>query len=262
MPAQKIHDGKKNNMIELKNITKTFNRGKPDEVPALKDLSLNIGQGEFVVLIGSNGSGKTTLLNIIAGAAFPTIGSVRFDGREVTRLPEHKRSRWIARVFQNPLSGTAPDLSILDNFRLAALRTGRKRLTIGVNEAFAKKVRDRIATLGMGLENKVEQPMGSLSGGQRQALTLLMSVMDNTEILLLDEPTAALDPRSARLILQTADQLIREYRLTTIFITHTLKDAHQYGNRLIQMAEGRIVRDLDAGTKDQLSVTDLFGWFD
>jgi putative tryptophan/tyrosine transport system ATP-binding protein len=249
-------------MIELTHIDKTFNKGKPDEVPALKDISLSIRKGEFVVLIGSNGSGKTTLLNIIAGAAFPSGGSVCFDNKDVTRLPEHRRSRWIARVFQNPLSGTAPDLSILDNFRLAALRTGRKRLTIGINEAFARRVRDRIATLGMGLENKVDQPMGSLSGGQRQALTLLMSVMDNTEILLLDEPTAALDPRSARSILQTAEQLIREFHLTTIFITHTLKDAHQYGNRLIQMAEGKIVRDMDAAAKNQLSVTDLFGWFD
>jgi putative tryptophan/tyrosine transport system ATP-binding protein len=248
-------------MISLKNIQKTFNKGKANEVTAIADLNLEIQKGEFVVLIGPNGSGKTSLLNIIAGAEFPTIGAVRFDDADVTRLPEYRRSRWIARVFQNPLSGTAPELSILDNFRLAALRTSPKKLKIGINEAFANKVKEQIATLGMGLENKVEQPMGSLSGGQRQALTLLMTVMDNTEILLLDEPTAALDPRSARLILETAEKLISDHGLTTILITHNLKDAHQYGSRLIQMGEGKITRDLDHTAKSKLTMTDIYAWF-
>jgi putative ABC transport system ATP-binding protein len=248
-------------MIELRHIHKTFNKGKPSQVSALKDLSLKVENGEFVVLVGPNGSGKTSLLNIIAGAEYPSEGDVCFDDRKVTRLPEYRRSRWIARVFQNPLSGTAPDLSILDNFRLAALRTGRKKLIIGVDDPFRKRVRDRIVRLGMGLENKIEQPMGSLSGGQRQALTLLMSVMDNTQILLLDEPTAALDPRSARLILETADQLIREFHLTTLFITHNLKEALAYGNRLIQMEEGRIIKDLDKNTKDRLSLANMYDWF-
>jgi len=248
-------------MIDLAHIHKQFNKGKASEVTALGDVSLRVGKGEFVTLIGSNGSGKTTLLNIIAGAETPTAGSVSFDGRNVTGLPEHRRSRWIARVFQNPLSGTAPELSILDNFRLASLRTGRRGLSIGVNEAFKQKVKTQVARLGMGLEKKIDLPMGALSGGQRQALTLLMSVMDHTEILLLDEPTAALDPRSARLIMETADQLIREHGLTTIFITHNLKDAHTYGSRLIQMAEGGVVRDLDAEAKGRLAVTDLFEWF-
>jgi putative ABC transport system ATP-binding protein len=248
-------------MIDLAHIHKQFNKGKASEVTALGDVSLRVGKGEFVVLIGSNGSGKTTLLNIIAGAERPTSGTVSFDGRDVTELPEHRRSRWIARVFQNPLSGTAPELSILDNFRLASLRTGRRGLSIGVNEAFKQKVKTQVARLGMGLENKIDLPMGALSGGQRQALTLLMSVMDHTEILLLDEPTAALDPRSARLIMETADQLIREHGLTTIFITHNLKDVHTYGSRLIQMAEGAVVRDLDAEAKGRLAVTDLFEWF-
>jgi putative ABC transport system ATP-binding protein len=248
-------------MIELRHIHKTFNKGKPSQVSALKDLSLKVENGEFVVLVGPNGSGKTSLLNIIAGAEYPNEGEVCFDDRKVTQLPEYRRSRWIARVFQNPLSGTAPDLSILDNFRLAALRTGRKKLIIGVDDAFRKRVRDSIVRLGMGLENKIEQPMGSLSGGQRQALTLLMSVMDNTQILLLDEPTAALDPRSARLILETADQLIREFHLTTLFITHNLKEALTYGNRLIQMEEGRILKDLDKNTKDGLSLASMYDWF-
>ena len=248
-------------MIELQHITKVFNRGQVNEVTALSEVSLTIQKGEFVVVIGSNGSGKSTLFNIIAGAETPTNGQVIIDNKDVTKLAEYKRSQWIARVFQNPLSGTAPDLSIIDNFRLAALRTNSKQLAIGVNEAFKKTVRDKIATLGMGLENKIEQQMGSLSGGQRQALTLLMSVMDKTDILLLDEPTAALDPRSANTILQTADTLIKEYNLTAILITHNLKDAYQYGNRLVQMNEGKVLRDLDKNAKAALTQNDLFQWF-
>ena len=248
-------------MIELQHITKVFNRGQVNEVTALSDVSLTVQKGEFVVVIGSNGSGKSTLFNVIAGAESPTEGKVLIDNKDVTKLHEYKRSQWIARVFQNPLSGTAPELSIIDNFRLAALRTTQKKLVIGVNDAFKKTVRDKIATLGMGLENKIEQQMGSLSGGQRQALTLLMSVMDKTDILLLDEPTAALDPRSANTILQTADALIKEYHLTAILITHNLKDAYQYGNRLVQMNEGKVLRDLDAAAKAALKQQDLFEWF-
>ncbi|TDW96648.1 ABC transporter ATP-binding protein [Dinghuibacter silviterrae] len=248
-------------MITLQTIQKVFNPGEPTQVTALNDVSLSIETGTFVVLVGSNGSGKTTLLNIIAGALAPSSGTVRFDDHDVTRIPEYRRSRWVARVFQNPLSGTAPELSILDNFRLAALRTTRKGLRIGSGEAFRAKVRDRIATLGMGLEAKIDQPMGTLSGGQRQALTLLMSVMDHTEILLLDEPTAALDPRSAALIMKTADQIARTYQLTTILITHNLRDAHTYGDRLILMGEGKVVRDLDAAAKGRLQLVDLAEWF-
>jgi putative ABC transport system ATP-binding protein len=248
-------------MIELQHITKVFNRRQSNEVTALNDVSLSVQKGEFVVVIGSNGSGKSTLFNVLAGAETATSGKVMIEGKDVTKLHEYKRSQWIARVFQNPLSGTAPELSIIDNFRLAALRTTQKKLMIGVNDAFKKMVRDKIATLGMGLENKIEQQMGSLSGGQRQALTLLMSVMDKTDILLLDEPTAALDPRSANTILQTADTLIKEYKLTAILITHNLKDAYQYGNRLVQMNEGKVLRDLDTSAKAALKQTDLFEWF-
>jgi putative ABC transport system ATP-binding protein len=248
-------------MIALQHITKVFHKGEVNEVTALHDISLTIEKGEFVVVIGSNGSGKTTLFNILAGAESCTGGKIIIDGHDVTRLPEYKRSQWIARVFQNPLSGTAPELSIIDNFRLAALRTTSKKLVIGVNDAFKKQVRDKIATLGMGLENKVEQQMGALSGGQRQALTLLMSVMDKTDILLLDEPTAALDPRSANTVLQTADKLIKEYQLTAILITHNLKDAYQYGSRLIQMREGKIILDLAADKKINLKQAELYEWF-
>jgi putative ABC transport system ATP-binding protein len=248
-------------MIELKDIQKTFNRGQANEVKALRGVSVKIEKGEFVIVIGSNGSGKSTMLNILAGAEIPSSGTVHINGTDVTKLPEYKRSQWIARVFQNPLSGTAPDLSIIDNFRLASLRTSSKSLKIGVTEAFKKEVRDKIATLGMGLENKVEQPMGTLSGGQRQALTLLMSVMDKTEILLLDEPTAALDPRTANTIMTTADALIKQYNLTGILITHNLKDAFTYGDRLIQMNEGQVLRDLSKNEKASLKQQDLFEWF-
>jgi putative ABC transport system ATP-binding protein len=248
-------------MIKLQNIHKTFNRGKANQVVALSGIELTINKGEFVVIVGSNGSGKSTLLNMITGSITPSQGAVSIAGKDVTNLPDHKRSQWIARVFQNPLSGTAPDLSILDNFRLAALRTGKKGLTIGVNNAFTELVKARISVLGMGLENKILQPMGTLSGGQRQALTLLMSVMDTCDILLLDEPTAALDPRSAEIVMKTADKLIKDFSLTSILITHNLKDAFTYGNRIIQMAEGKIIHDMAGDIKTTLKQTDLFEWF-
>jgi putative ABC transport system ATP-binding protein len=249
-------------MISLQQITKIFNPGQENEVKALDEVSLQIEKNQFVVIIGANGSGKTTLLNIIQGAEQPTSGTIALHGTDVTGLPDFKRSRWIARVFQNPYHGTAPDLSILDNFRLAALRTKRKTLHIGTNAAFKKVVRDKVATLGMGLENKLSRPMGSLSGGQRQALTLLMGVMDETDVLLLDEPTAALDPRSASLVLKLAEQLNTELGITILLITHNLKDAHQYGNRLLQFREGKILHDVPATEKAALSMQDIFTWFE
>ena len=248
-------------MIELNHITKIFNRGKVNEVTALNNVNLHIAAGEFVVLLGANGSGKTTLLNTIAGAVLPSEGNIRIHGQDVTRLPEHKRSRWVARVFQNPLGGTAPELSILDNFRLAALRTRKKRMVIGIDQAFTRLVREKISGLGLGLEDKLMQPMGSLSGGQRQALTMLMGVMDHTDILLLDEPTAALDPKSAEVVMQTADRIIREYQLTTILITHNLRESLRFGTRLIQMVGGQVARDLDTQAKQHLKTEELYAWF-
>jgi putative ABC transport system ATP-binding protein len=248
-------------MIEIKNVHKTFHTGKANQVNAVNGVTLHINTGEFVVIVGANGSGKTTLLDTVAGSVLPSSGNVIIDNKEVTKLPDYKRSAWIARVFQNPMSGTASELSILDNFRLAAIRTQPKGLTIGINETFKNQVRERISTLGMGLENKIEQPMGTLSGGQRQALTLLMSVMDNCKILLLDEPTAALDPKSAQIVMKTADDLISHYRLTAILITHNLKDAFNYGSRLILMGEGQVLKDLDTPQKTLLMQTDLFDWF-
>lgn len=248
-------------MIAINNVHKVFNRGKANQVNAVNGISLDIADEEFLVIVGSNGSGKTTLLNLIAGTVLPGEGTISIDGSDVTKLPDYKRSEWIARVFQNPLSGTAPDLSILDNFRLAALRTKPKGLSIGVNDAFKKQVKEKIATLGMGLQDKIEQPMGTLSGGQRQALTLLMSVMDSCKVLLLDEPTAALDPRSAEVVMRTADSLIRDFKLTAVLITHNLKDAFNYGTRIIQMSEGLIINDLDKDKKASLKQNDLFDWF-
>lgn len=248
-------------MIDLKSIHKTFNRGKANQVDAIRGVDLPIAEKEFLVIVGSNGSGKTTLLNLIAGAILPSAGTVYIDGNDVTKLPDYKRSEWIARVFQNPLSGTAPDLSILDNFRLAAIRTKSKGLSIGINESFKKSVREKITMLSMGLENKIEQPMGTLSGGQRQALTLLMSIMDTCKVLLLDEPTAALDPRSADVVMRTADKLTTEFGLTTILITHNLKEAFTYGTRITQMAEGKIIKDLGKEKKAGLKQNDIFDWF-
>jgi putative ABC transport system ATP-binding protein len=248
-------------MIKLDNVTKIFNKGLANEVRAIEGLSLHILPQEYVVIVGANGSGKSTLLNLIAGSIRPTGGDIMLDGQNVTRLAEYERSRWIARVFQNPLSGTAPDLSILDNFRLAALRTQRKGFSVGTTAAFKKQVQEKVATLSMELENKLEQPMGTLSGGQRQALTLLMSVMDECRILLLDEPTAALDPRSANLVMEAANGLINTFKLTAILITHNLKDAHNYGNRLIQMGEGRILQDFAAVNKLKLTQNNIFEWF-
>lgn len=248
-------------MITITNVHKIFNAGKANQVNAVNGVSLRIEKGEFLVIVGANGSGKTTLLDMIAGSVFPTSGNIRIDGEDVTRLPDYRRSKWIARVFQNPVSGTASDLSILDNFRLAAIRTKPKGLSVGINEDFKKKVRAQISALGLGLENKTDQLMGTLSGGQRQALTLLMSVMDSCKVLLLDEPTAALDPRSAEVVMRTADQLIADYKLTAILITHNLKDAYQYGNRILLMGEGLVQKDMDSHNKAALKQTDLFDWF-
>jgi len=248
-------------MIQLSHLHKIYNKNKPNQVNAVNGVDLSIKSGEFVVIVGANGSGKTTLLNLVAGSVLPTSGTVSINGEDVTKLADYERSKWIARVFQNPLSGTASELSILDNFRLAAIRAQPKGLAIGINDDFKKMVKTNIATLGLGLESKIDQPMGTLSGGQRQALTLLMSVMDSCKILLLDEPTAALDPRSAEIVMRTADKLADDFKLTTILITHNLKDAFNYGSRIIQMGEGVVLKHIEKASQPNLKQTDLYDWF-
>lgn len=248
-------------MIQLVNVSKTFSSGTANAVTALKNVDLKVDKNDFVVIVGSNGSGKSTLLNAIAGS-FTVEGKILLSGNDVTHLKDYERSKFIARIFQNPLAGTAPDLSVLENFRLAALRTQSKKLSLGINQNFKENVAEKVAILKMNLENKLDQKMGSLSGGQRQALTLIMSVMDDAKILLLDEPTAALDPRSATILMQNAEHVIRKFELTAIMVTHNLKDAHQYGNRIILMKEGSISKDFNVAQKAAMPLMDLYGWFE
>ena len=248
-------------MITLSGISKTFNKGNPNEVNLLHDFNLEINKNDFIVVVGSNGSGKTTLLNIIAGTIRVDSGSVILDEKEITHLKDYERSRWLARIFQNPLAGTAPDLTILENFRLAALRTSNKGIKIGTGEKFKKNVRDRLKILNLGLENKLDQDMGSLSGGQRQALALLMAIMDDTRLLLLDEPAAALDPKTSELIMDLAYKVIKEFNLMALLVTHQLKDVVGYGNRVIQMKEGQIIRDFRKNDKEKLNISNIYDWF-
>ncbi len=249
-------------MLRLQHITKTFNAGKATEIAAVQDLTLLLEPRSFTVIVGANGSGKSTLLNLIAGSIYPDKGHILLHDDEIQRLPDYRRSRWIGRVFQNPLLGTAASLSVLDNFRMAALRRSTKWLKLGTGVAFRKQVAEKVATLGMGLENKLTQPMGTLSGGQRQALTLLMTVMADVDVLLLDEPSAALDPRSAREVMEIANRLIAEDHLTALLVTHNINEALRYGNRLIQMENGRIARDYDAAAKRALDHSAVISWFD
>lgn len=248
-------------MISIRNLSKTFHAGQADEVKALKNLSLDIQAGEFVIIIGSNGSGKSTLFNLLFGSLFPDTGSISIAGNDLTALPDYRRSRWISMVFQNPGNGTAPDLSLLENFRLAALRTSKKRMIPGIDAAFRLQVAEKVKELGMGLEKKLDTPMGSLSGGQRQALTLLMAVMDKPGILLMDEPTAALDPKSAEMIMELAADINRRMGVSILLVTHSMKQALQYGNRLLLFREGTIAKDLNREEKQKLEPAELYGWF-
>lgn len=249
-------------MIKLEHLSKTFHKGLSNESLAVRDVSLQIQQGEYLIIVGSNGSGKSTLLNLIAGNIFPDNGNIHINTTDVTTWKDYQRSKFISRVFQNPLQGTAPDLSVLDNFRLAALRTQHKKLISGINKNFEQLVKEHINVLRLGLENKLHQPMGTLSGGQRQALTLVMGTMDNCKLMLLDEPAAALDPRSAALVMEKANDIIIINKLTAILVTHNMKDALQYGNRLIQMKEGVVIRDLNGEQKNKLMQEELYRWFD
>ncbi len=249
------------NMIRLESISKTFNKGEANEVSALKDITLEIKQKEFVVLVGGNGSGKSTLLNTISGKVISDSGKIFLDSIDVTKLKEYERSKWIARIFQDPLIGTAPDLSILENFRLASLRTQKKNLFIGTGKKFQEGVKEKISALGLGLENRLSRPMNSLSGGQRQALTLVMAIMSEAKIILLDEPSSALDPKTAVLVMESAQKIIRYYDLTAVLVTHNIKDALLYGSRIIQMHDGRIARNIAGNEKGNLQAAEVAEWF-
>jgi putative ABC transport system ATP-binding protein len=249
-------------MIELKGIKKIFNKGTANENLLFDHFDLTLRKGEFTLIIGSNGSGKTSILNLIAGTLKSDAGEILIDGMPIGKLEDYERSKWIARIFQDPLAGTAPELSIAENFRLASLRTKKKGLNIGTNQAFKSALREQISRLGLGLENKLDQSMGSLSGGQRQALTLLMATLDETKLLILDEPVAALDPKTASVIMQLANELIRRKNLTAIMVTHSMKDVKEYGDRLIMLKTGKIDRDLSGEAKKNVSLSELYDWFE
>lgn len=248
-------------MIEILKLNKTFHPGSERQVIAVQNLDISFENGSFNLLIGSNGSGKSTLLNLIAGTILPESGTISINGKPIQSIPSYKRSTSIARIFQDPTAGTAPDLSLLDNFRIASLRTQKKGLRIGVDAAFRKVVAAHVSMLDMGLENRLNQPMGSFSGGQRQALTLLMATFDKLDVLLLDEPTAALDPKSAVRILELTQRIVAEKKIIAIMVTHELRQCIQVGTRIIQLSEGQIIRDVAGNTKTQLRLEELANWF-
>ena len=248
-------------MLDIQHISKTFNVGTVNEKRAVTDLSLHLDKGDFVTVIGSNGAGKSTLFNAIAGSFYVDEGRILLNGKDITFTREHDRSRVIGRLFQDPLRGTAPHMSIEENLALAYLRAAHgnpfSRITAKDRELF----RAQLAQLDMGLEDRLGQPVGLLSGGQRQALTLLMATMVPPELLLLDEHTAALDPKTADKVLQITEEIVARDNLTTMMVTHNMKHAIQYGNRLIMMDSGRVVVDIKGEEKKHLSVRDLLEKF-
>ena len=248
-------------MLEIKNVSKTFTAGTINEKRALTDLSLSLNDGDFVTVIGGNGAGKSTLLNAVAGVWPVDSGSILIDGEDVTGMPEYKRAKYIGRVFQDPMMGTAPNMQIEENLALA-YRRGRKRgLKWGVTNAEREIYREKLATLGLGLEDRLTAKVGLLSGGQRQALTLLMASLQTPKLLLLDEHTAALDPATAKKVLELSDKIISDNKLTALMITHNMTDAIRHGNRLIMMDRGRIVLDISGEGKSRLTKADLLERF-
>lgn len=249
-------------MLEIRRIVKTFNAGTPNEVRALRGVDLAIEPGSFVIVIGTNGSGKSTLLNAVAGTFFVDSGSLRLAGRDITRLREHARAAFIGRVFQNPFSGTAPEMTIAENLAMAARRGRRRGLGRALSPRFRAELRERVHSLGMGLEDRVDNAIGSLSGGQRQALTLLMASWLRPELLLLDEHTAALDPKSAEQVIRLSDAIVQRERLTTLMVTHSMQQATALGDRLVMMYQGRVLHDLCGAEKRRLRPEDLLARFE
>ncbi|NLP40425.1 MAG: ABC transporter ATP-binding protein [Corynebacterium pollutisoli] len=248
-------------MLKIQNISKTFFPGTVNERVALNELDLTLDEGDFITVIGSNGAGKSTLLNAVAGRLFVDTGTVLIDDKKVNKLPEYKRARYVGRVFQDPLAGTAPNLTIEENLSLALLR-GKGR---GLGRGLTKKRRDefveKLKSLELGLENRLSAKVGLLSGGQRQALSLLMAGFTNPRIMLLDEHTAALDPQRAELVTGLTERIVSEGGLTTLMVTHNMEQAIRLGNRLIMMHEGRIVYEADSEMKSKLTVRDLLQEF-
>ena len=248
-------------MLELINISKTFNPGTVNAKTALNNLNLTLNDGDFVTVIGGNGAGKSTLLNAIAGTFAVDSGSISIGGQDVSRLPEFKRAALIGRVFQDPMQGTAATMQIEENLALAARRGQPRGLRWGITKEEREKYRKLLQPLDLGLENRLTAKVGLLSGGQRQALTLLMAALKRPKLLLLDEHTAALDPKTAAKVLSLSDQIVAENHLTTLMITHNMKDAIRHGNRLLMMSAGRIVLDISGEEKKKLTVEDLLHRF-
>lgn len=245
-------------MLDVRNITLTFNPGTTDEKRALDDLSLHAEHGDFISIIGANGAGKSTLFNAIAGSFLTDSGEILLDDEDITLMPEHKRAKRIGRLFQDPMRGSAPGMTIEENLALAA---GTGGWLSHVTRAEKQRFRDRVALLGMGLEDRMRQPVGLLSGGQRQALTLMMATFHPPKLLLLDEHTAALDPGTAEKVLTLTKQIVQENGLTCLMITHNMLSALELGNRTIMMHRGRIVMDVSGAERDALTVNDLLQRF-
>ena len=249
-------------MLKITDLQKTFNPGTVNAKTALCGFDLTINDGDFVTVIGGNGAGKSTLLNAIAGVWKPDYGTIEIDGVDVTNMPEHKRAAFLGRVFQDPMKGTSPDMEIAENLSIAARRGTKRKLKWGCTRKERVAYRDLLAQLDLGLEERLSAKVGLLSGGQRQAVTLLMATLKKPKILLLDEHTAALDPKTASKVLQITNKLVTENNLTTLMITHNMHDAIAYGNRLIMMHEGRVVVDISGEEKKKLTIEMLLSLFE
>ena len=248
-------------MLELHQVCKTFNPGTVNEKAALNHLSLTLEEGDFVTVIGGNGAGKSTMLNAISGVWPVDEGTIRIDGVDVTELSEHRRAVYLGRVFQDPMVGTAGNMTIEENLALAARRGEKRTLRWGIKKSEREQFKELLRPLGLGLEDRLTAKVGLLSGGQRQALTLLMASLKKPKVLLLDEHTAALDPKTAAKVLELSDQIVEEHKLTTLMVTHNMKDAIAHGNRLIMLDAGRVILDIRGEDKKKLTVPELLARF-
>ena len=248
-------------MLEIRGVSKTFNPGTITEKKALTDINLTLNDGDFVTVIGGNGAGKSTLLNLIAGVHQCDTGSIILDGVDITRKPEYRRARYLGRVFQDPMLGTAANMEIEENLAMALRRGKRRTLSWGIKNSERALYRDKLALLDLGLEDRMKSKVGLLSGGQRQALTLLMATLQKPELLLLDEHTAALDPKTAAKVLELTEHFVQKDKLTTFMVTHNMRHAIQYGNRLIMMMKGHIIYDVRGEEKKNLKVEELLAKF-